>query len=304
MRIKTTLLGTMIAGSLAATGLVSPASANASCVSFSGINVGSGCTSALFGVAAALGNGATADAGAFSGAFSIGTGAQAKAAGTATLAAAAGPGSLARVDGGFLNTALAAGTTGGVDYAEAQAGASNGDFANLAVSLADSSYAYAGGFDPRTPGAGNVAVNLGKGNNVQAYGFLNGALGVGGTKPYGFNGNNIVAASGILNSASSFFGDLNTVNAGTDPTAFANSAFNAFGSNNTVTAGTGPATLAGSLFTSNSTVTKSTFGVNINGIKVPNSAAATRPARAAASLRAPGNSPAPASAVAPKGNRG
>lgn len=302
MNIKSTLVGALITGSLAATGFVSPASANASCLSFSGINVGSGCTSSLFGVAAALGNGATASAGAFSGAFSIGKGAEANSDGTATLALAAGPESWARIDGGFLNVAVAAATAGDFQkFTEAQAGGNSlTDVANLAVSLGNDSYAYAGGFD-KTLGAGNVAVNLGKGNNVEAFGFVNGALGVGGTQPFGINGNNIVAASGTFNSASSFFGDLNTVNAGTDKTAFANSAFNALGSNNTVTAGVGPATLAGSLFQSGATVTKSTFGVNINGVKVPNSAAATHPARAAASLRAPGASPAAASGGAPKG---
>jgi hypothetical protein len=301
MRYTTTLVGTVITASLAATGLGMSPTASASCLSFSGINIGSGCTSSLFGLAAALGTDATASAGTFSSAFSIGKGAEAKSAGTATLAVAAGPDTWAKVDGGFLNAAFAAGTAGGVDFSEAQAGASNADFANLAVSLGDSSFAYAGGWDPQTTGAGNVAVNLGKGNNIQAFGFLNGALGVGGSKPFE---NNIVAASGILNSASSFGGDLNTVNAGTSQSAFANSAFSAFGSGNTVTAGTGPATLAGALFTNNSTVTKSTFGVNINGIKVPNSAASTKPARAAASRRASGASPAPASAVAPKGDRG
>ncbi len=302
MRIKTTLVGTMITTSLAATGLGLSPSASASCLSFSGINIGSGCTSSLFGLAAGLGTGATANAGAFSSAFSIGKGAEANSAGTATLAVAAGPDSWARIDGGVLNAALAVGTAGGTDFSEAQAGSAKGDFANLAVSLGNSSYAYAGGWDSQTMGAGNVAVNLGKGNNVQAFGFLNGALGVGGTKPFE---NNIVAASGILNSASSFGGDLNTVNAGTSQSAFANSAFNAFGSGNTVTAGTGPAALAGALFTNNSTVTKSTFGVNINGIKVPNTAASTPAPRSAASRRLAGASPAPASAVAPsRGGRG
>lgn len=295
MRIKTTLLGTLITTSLAAAGLGLSPSASASCLSFSGINIGSGCTSSLFGLAAGLGSGATANAGAFSSAFSIGKGAEANSAGTLGLAVAAGPDAWAKIEGGVLNAAFAAGTAGGVDFAEAQAGASKTDFANLAVSLGDSSFAYAGGWDPQTTGAGNVAVNLGKGNNVQAFGFLNGALGVGGNKPFE---NNIVAASGILNSASSFGGDLNTLNAGTSQSAFANSVFNAFGSNNTVTAGTGPATLAGTLFTSGATVTKSTFGVNINGIKVPNTAASTKPARAAASRRGASASPAPAAATA------
>lgn len=295
MRTKTTLVGTLITASLSATAIGLPASASASCLSFSGINVGSGCTSSLFGLAVGLGTGASAYAGAFSSAFSIGKGAIATSSGTLDLTVAAGPASWAKVDGGLFNAAVAAGSTGGPNFAEAEAGASKKDVANLAVSLGSDSYAYAGGFNPTTTGAANVAVNLGVGNDVEAYGLLNGALGVGGTKPYT---NNYVVASGILNSASSFGGNLNSVQAGTTPSAFANSAFNAFGSGNSVTAGAGPATLAGSLFTSGATVTKTKFGININGIKVPNTAASVPAPRAAASRRGHSASPAPAPAAA------
>jgi hypothetical protein len=290
-----------LAAGLTVSGIGSASTADASCLSFSGINIGSGCTSSLFGIAIALGTGATADAGGlFSASYSIGDGATATTTGPLGLAVAAGPASLAQVLGGAFNVAVAVGATGGENFAQADAGYGAFDFANLAVTLGNNSYAFAGAPTPEELGAGNIAINLGEGNDVEAVGFLNGALGVGGKEPYI---NNLVVASGVFNSASSIGGDLNTVIAGTSSSAFANSAFNVFGRGNTVTAGTGPFTLAGSIFQNGATVTKARAGFNINGLRVPDTAAAidTPPAkdtpRAAASRRGAGDAASPGAAV-------
>jgi hypothetical protein len=289
---RNSVFGVVLAAGLTATGIGSASTANATCLSFSGINIGSGCTSSFLGLAVALGNGAIANAGGFlSASYSIGNGATATTAGPLGLAVAAGPASLAQVLGGAFNVALAVGATGGEEYAQADAGYSQTDFANLAVTLGNNSYAFAGGLTPEETGAGNIAVNLGTGNDVEAIGFINGALAVGGKEPYI---NNLVVANGVFNSASSIFGDRNTVSAGMSSSAFANSAFNAFGSGNTVTAGTGPLTLAGSMFQKDATVTKTTPGVNINGIRVPDTAASVDVPQPAASRRSAIRSVSPA----------
>lgn len=293
------IVGALITSGLAVVGLSSATPANASCASFSGISIGTGCTSSLFGFAIGLGAGATADAGGLlSTSFSIGKGATASTAGPLDVAVAAGPASWARVLGGTLNVAVAVGATGGEDYAQADAGWSKRDFANVAVTLGNSSYAFAGGPSDTKIGAGNLAVNLGMGNDVESIGFLNGALGVGGRQPYM---NNLVVSTGVANSATSLFGNLNTVSAGTSSSSVGNSAFSAFGSGNTVTAGPGPLSLAGSIFQKDATVTKAKPGVNINGFKVPNTAASVDNPRAAASRRSAGNTASSVAAVRGKG---
>jgi hypothetical protein len=282
----------VLAAGLTATGIGSASTANATCLSFSGINIGSGCTSSFLGLAVALGNGAIANAGGFlSASYSIGNGATATTAGPLGLAVAAGPASLAQVLGGAFNVALAVGATGGEEYAQADAGYSQTDFANLAVTLGNNSYAFAGGLTPEETGAGNIAVNLGTGNDVEAIGFVNGALAVGGKEPYV---NSLVIARGVFNSASSIAGDRNIVTAGLSSSAFANSAFNVFGSGNTVTAGTGPFTLAGTIFQNDTPVEKNTFGVNINGIRVPNTAASVAVPQPSAAHRGPARPVSPA----------
>lgn len=299
---RSAMVGALVTAGLAATGLGSPATANASCASFSGINIGSGCTSSLFGLAIGLGSGATADAaGLFSGSFSIGKNAEAISTGPLNVSVATGTYSLARVLGGFLNAAVAVGSaTNDLDYAQADAGNSKGGFGNIALTLSRDSYAYAGGvyayLDGPTEdafGAGNIAVNLGRGNDVEGIGSVNGALGVGGKQPYV---NNYVWATGVLNTATSIGGNVNSVFAGTSGSSFANSAFNFLGSNNIVTSGPGPLALAGSVFRSNMDVNKSKLGININGLKVPNSATSVSGTQAAASRRS-SNAPSPAAAA-------
>ena len=118
---------------------------------------------------------------------------------------AAGPASLAQVLGGTFNVALAVGATGGENYAQADAGYDNSDFANLAVTLGNNSYAFAGGLTP----------------------------------------------------------------------------------------------LAGSIFQKGATVTKATFGVNINGLRVPDTAAAVDVPQPAAARRGPARPASPAATSRP-----
>ena len=301
------LLGGLTAVGLAAAGMGSVPEANATCASFFGINNGNGCTSTLFSVAIGIGANTVANASGFLGAaYAIGDAAEATAGGPLDLAFAAGPASLARVSGS-LSAAIATGTqTGAYQYAEAEAGYGASDFANISLALASDSYAFTGGLDPSQVGAGNFALNLGKGNDVEANGFLNSAIAVGGTKTYP---NNVVYATGTLNNATSFFGDKNNVAGGTSLGSVLNLGFNVFGSNNSVTAGPGPFALAGALFTSGATVTKEKAGFNINGLKVPNTAAAVRgpgAAKPSAAVRPsagakPGATVKPSAAVAPRG---
>ena len=285
-----TLLVGLTALGVTTAGMVSVPAANATCFSIFGVGNGHGCTSTLTSVAIGIGTGAVANASGFLGAaYAIGNGAEADASGIA-LALAAGPQSLAQVVGN-LSAASATGTQGGTAYAEAQAGYDefgnphSSDFANIAVTLASDSYAVAGGlgedFGVTHLGAGNVALNLGVGNNVQALGFLNSALAIGGSKPYGNQGNNEVYAAGTLNNASHIFGNGNLVQAGSSAKSLLNLAFNAFGNRNGAFAGSpGSFALAGAIFTNDATVIRETPGININGVKVPNTAAAVRAARA------------------------
>ena len=253
--------------------------ANASCFSIFGIGNTADCTSTLTSVAIAIGNGAQAHASGFLGAaYSLGNAAEADATGP-TLAFAAGPGTVSVAEG-ILNTAIATGADTNVNnYSEAVAGFSKSDFANIAVTLASDSYAGAGGYN-NAVGGGNLALNLGVGNDVEANGFLNSAFGVGGKKGSAYP-NNTVYATGTLNSATSVGGNGNSVYGGYSASSLLNLAFSAFGSGNTVSAGNpGPFALAGTIFKSGATVTKEKPGININGFKVPNTAAAVRSANA------------------------
>ena len=190
----------------------------------------------------------------FSAAIAIGTGAKATATGLFGAAFSIGPDSVATTTG-TLAVAVAVGQTGGSQYTEADAGYGPGDIANIAVSLGNDSYAYAGGYSTTEPGLGNLAINLGMGNEVEASGFLSAAFGVGGSKSYP---NNVVNATGILNVA----------------TAIA-------GNGNEVESGPGPFAIAGSIFQTGQTVTKVQPGFNINGLKVPNTATALRASKTA-----------------------
>jgi hypothetical protein len=225
------LLGALVSGALAAGTLTGAPTANATCASFWGIGNSAECTSTLFNAAIAIGTGATAkaDGGFFDVAFSI------------------GPDSAATTKGN-LSTAVAVGATGGLHSTVAFAGFDSSSFANIAVSLGNDSGAYA---NYLTPGFGNLAFNLGQGNNVEAEGYLSSAISVGGNQPYT---NNDVRTSGVLNSA-----------------------FTLGGNKNTVTAGPGPFAIAGSILQTGATIKKLGPGFNINGVSFGSpSAAANR----------------------------
>jgi hypothetical protein len=167
--------------------------ANADCVSFSGINLGSGCTSSFGGLAIALGVDATARATGFlSTATAIGTGASATAVGSLDMATALGK------------------------YTYVYAGNPTG-FANRGVALGENSTTIAGG---QPGGIGNTATNLGTYVNAQAEGVLSSATDIssGGitttVRAVGFannafnvggGGNSVVAEPGPLAVAGSFF---------------------------------------------------------------------------------------------------
>jgi hypothetical protein len=179
---------------------------------------------------------------------------------TSTLGSAAiglGPNATATTNGPF-NTALAIGKN-----SNAIAGASPGDFGNLAVNVGNNTAgpnatgstpgAFAGS-DLGTPGFGNVAVSAGNNNAVSADGALNNAFNIGGT------GNSLIA-TGVGNNATNLAGSNNFIasSAGTGPTSPGlSSAFNIGGNNNFIYAGNladpskgGPGAIAGAIGTSN-----------------------------------------------------
>ena len=214
----------------------------------------------------------------FSSAFAIGNGADASSIGALDIASAVGPDSRAGATGN-LNIAGALGFTGGTKYTQANAGNGSSSFANIAVSLGSDSFA---GANDASPGSGNLALNLGQGNNVVAAGYLSTAISVGGNQSY--VNNNVKTTGGVLNTA-----------------------FSLFGNQNSVTAGPGPFAIAGSIFQNGQPVTKVNPGFNINGLKVPNTATAVRTGNKTAAPAAATNNrrqkPAPAATATGRGKR-
>ncbi len=137
----------LVAG-LVATSLGAAGAADATCVGFSGIDIGDGCTTQLGTIAAVLGPGTATALGFFTGAIAIGD-SDATADGLATAAWAGGTGSGASTDG-IANWAVAQG-----DGVSALAGLRPGDWANFAVN-----FGQATGGATSTVEAGNGAVNL------------------------------------------------------------------------------------------------------------------------------------------------
>jgi hypothetical protein len=243
--------------SLAAAALVPAPTASATCASFSGINLGSGCTSTFGSFAIALGEGAEAEAsGFFNAALAFGPDAFARAVGT-------------------LNAAIAAGTTGGALFTAAQAGDLGSDFLNIAISLGNDSGANA--FSGVNTAIGNLALNLGQGNLVVSEGTFSSAIAVGGGRPFI---NNQVTAHGTLNNAFSFLGNGNIVDAGEGPLAIALSFFQ---TDKTVTqAGTGINVngLAGG-----SAAAPKNAAVRVNSAGALGSKKTTKPAKAVAGAK-------------------
>jgi len=268
------VLGALVSGVLAAGALSGGPAANATCASFFGIGNSANCTSGFSSIAVALGPNATATAqGILGAALAIGTGAEALTSGNAAIgqgilgAAVAigtdseawtyGNGSLSLAAGpkerafsfGTLSTALAVGVGVGSTYALVVAGDSDSDVLNLAIGIGKDVAAWAGAnlYYPQTD-RGNVAFSLGEGGMAASAGTLSSAINVGGNGAFIDNG---VRAGGLLNTA---------VNLG--------------GNNNSVGAGPGPLAIAVSAFRSGATVTKFGPGFNVNGCRLPNTAAA------------------------------
>ena len=242
--------------------------ANATCASISGFGNGGGCTSAPGGFAVGIGPNTTATASApLSAAVANGLGngatdkTTATAAGAFNLAYAGGKNASATALGGPFNVAFTQG-----DNSNALAAG----IGNIAANVGSNSTVLAGG-------VGNLAANFGDGtktapNLVAASGIFNTAFNT-------LGAGNIVAAQGVGNSAANFFGDNNIVQAaGGTPdlqnplksTFGGNFAFSSGGSKNKVTAGpSGPFSIAGVLGLSNKTVTQNGTGVNIKSVLNP-----------------------------------
>lgn len=200
------LLGALASGALAVAALGTAGAANATCASFSGVNAGSGCTTANIGDTAiglgpdtvvsasggfntsiAVGNEAFAD--------SFGTGNSSLAFGTRATALTEGRGNLAFVLGnpgpnpGIVDPVL--GDIEPTDEIESAAGAF-GNF-NRAVVFGNGSSGYAVGGttfnDMDIPGANNTAFTFGNGSNADAFG-LNRFAGAFGSTRNAINGIN------------------------------------------------------------------------------------------------------------------
>ncbi|ORB56871.1 hypothetical protein BST42_00080 [Mycolicibacterium rhodesiae] len=238
------LLNALAAGAFATAGLGSAPTASATCASFSTIKVGTGCSSTLFGLAIAIGPGATASADYFSVALAVGNKAR------------SGVG-LFDIGGAFGTNALA--NDAGAFEVAAQVGSGDsqtGGLFNLAIDITP-------GNGPAhyqsvlAEGFGDVAVNLyGYGTSiishrVNAFGVLSGAVNISGT-------NNVVEShDGVFN------------------TAFAIN-----GTSTNVDAGGGPLALAGSINQAHATLSKVGPGFNINHLVVGGATAVNPAAQA------------------------
>jgi hypothetical protein len=153
---------TAVASSVAAVALIGTGTANATCLSISGLNNGGGCTSTAGSIAIAIGTNATASAKGFlNTSLAIGTGSNASTVGN-------------------LNSAIAMGTN-----STAVGGVRPGDTADMAINIANNTDnvnfgAIAASSAGQEKSFGNVAVNLGHDNAVGALdGGLNTAVNVG-----------------------------------------------------------------------------------------------------------------------------
>lgn len=237
---KNTAISGMLAAAVATCGFAAAAlgptpSAHATCASFSGINLGSGCSSTFGGLAIALGPQATATAsGILTAALAIGE-VRATAAGVLNFAAA--------VDTGDNYTIVIAGNPD-----------TGTDIGTIAVSLGNHNDVEAGN------GFGNIATNFGGNDNrVSAVGILSNATNVGGVFEK-------VTATGVANNATTIGGIGSNVKASTPSNTLGlNTAFSLFGNTTVVTAGPGPIAIAGSILQTAQTVAKAGPGFNING---------------------------------------
>lgn len=302
--------GAVAAAAIAGSALSAAPAANATCASFFSIGNSADCTSTPLSVALAIGPGAQAQAtGLFGAAFSIGTGASAKTPGLFSLASAAGTNATAEAKGTF-GAAMTAGANSVVQTEDVfTLAAALGDNTlalgrgafGIAAVLGPYTYAGTAG-DPTRGNVGfNIAVNVSPtnrfANSYQAAGIGNLAVNLFGTNKDDVSGKfsaavglgNVVGdlggnrneqnAYGVVNSATNIFGSRTKVSASGDSLTSLglNAGFNVLGSDNTVYAGYGPAAIAGSIAQTGVTITKQKPGININGIRIPNTAAAVNP---------------------------
>lgn len=254
----------MTAAAIATAGLGSAPTANAACASFFGIVNSPNCTSTPLSIAIAIGNGSSANAkGLFGAAFAAG-GSTVETDDAFTFGIGVGNNAFV-VAKGLFGIAVAVGpeTTAGTD---GDPNLGNLGF-NIALNLSPTNKA----FRPTVAGGvGNVAVNLFGINEVTQQEVLaTGYFSTAGN--FGGKDNEVWAASGILSNSYNFLGSGNSVKSGD---GVLDNAFNLVGSSNTVYASPGPLAIAGSIFQSNKSVVKQKPGININGLKVPNTAAA------------------------------
>ena len=230
--------GIVVASGVTAATMGGVGTANATCLSVSGINIfGSECTSSPLSFAFALGPNLEASAnGLFTSAIAIGTRNVADAEGFLTAALAIGfgdapnpgPPQAEAHSAGALSLAYAGGNNalaeafGNLAIAAAQgdenvalAGETPTDIGNVALSLGNNNAVTAGvtpGPSSGTPSYFNLALNLGEGN------ALLGQDGTGNSLLNFFgNGNTPLGAGGVFNNVTNFFGDGNLFVAGNEP---------------------------------------------------------------------------------------
>lgn len=266
--IGATAVSALASTTIAMAGLAAAPAANATCASFFGIGNSADCTSTPLSIAIAVGTGAQASAkGLFGSAFALGNGSISATEDAFTFAVGAGNNTIAVARGLFgIATAFGPHTTAGTD--------GNPSLGNIGFNIALN-------ISPTNPtlyptvagGTGNLAVNLfgtsttSGTKEVLASGLFTIAGNLGG------NNNNVWTSSGALNSSFNFLGSNNTVISGGGNL---NNAFNVFGSGNGVQASPGPLAIAGSIGRSNTLVSKQQPGININGVRIPNTAAANK----------------------------
>ncbi|WP_280826650.1 hypothetical protein [Mycobacterium sp. OTB74] len=285
-----------VTAGLVATSAFGMGTANATCVSISGLTLGSGCTSTFGSIALVIGTG-TADAAGLTAAIATGTDTTADSTGFLSLAYAGGTSTTATTFGG-LGIAIGVGT--GVS---AQAGTNNLDTANIAINLGAASdgttnQVVAGGMG----GAGffNFALNfLGNSNAsgpdpatssnmlVQAIGSANAAINTIGDR-------NEVSAVGLVNAAinlGALFrspnGSDNVVTAGdTTSSNLLTLAFNSAGAQDIVQAIVGPLAIAAAFLGAiGQTVIQTGPGITVStGLSNASAAAPTNTTSASATL--------------------
>lgn len=256
-------LGAFAAGAVASAGLVAAPTANATCVSAFGIGNSADCRSNLFSTAVAIGNGARAYAdGQFGAALSFGSAAYAE-------------------TGSAFNFAVTAGNESSA-FAKSLFG--------IAANVGDRGSAGVSNFGQKGSLGFNIAVNVAPpaDNNTNSSAVANG---IGNLAVSLSRGDSTATAFGLANTAANLGGKSTLVFTGFDPSSFS-TAFNVFSTGNTVRSGPGPFAGAVSVFY-NKDVTKEKPGININGIRVPNTAAAVNP-----------DKPKPAAATATQRGRG